>query len=131
MNRTITIWHNPACGTSRNILAFIRSLGIAAWLVCTTASAAPQVGDYASMGVGGWLKVSPGAGQSLKFRIDVLGGNASMCGLEGVIQGSQARVEAFGQSCVIDFKDIPDGLDVSDTTTPGISRGAGGCWRRC
>ena len=27
MNRSITIWHNPACGTSRNVLAFIREAG--------------------------------------------------------------------------------------------------------
>lgn len=26
--RTFTIWHNPACGTSRNVLAFIRAAGI-------------------------------------------------------------------------------------------------------
>jgi arsenate reductase (glutaredoxin) len=25
---TVTIWHNPACGTSRNVLAFIREAGI-------------------------------------------------------------------------------------------------------
>ncbi len=25
---TVTIWHNPACGTSRNVLAMIRSAGI-------------------------------------------------------------------------------------------------------
>jgi arsenate reductase len=25
---TITIWHNPACGTSRNVLAMIRAAGI-------------------------------------------------------------------------------------------------------
>jgi len=103
-------------------MTFLRSLGIAAWLVCATASAAPQTGDYAAMDVGGWLKISPGPGQSLKFRIDVLGGNASMCDVEGAIQGSQARVEAFGQSCVIDFKDIPDGLEVSTTTTPSACR---------
>lgn len=27
-DRTVTIWHNPACGTSRNVLAFIREAGI-------------------------------------------------------------------------------------------------------
>ena len=26
---TVTIWHNPACGTSRNVLAMIRAAGIA------------------------------------------------------------------------------------------------------
>jgi arsenate reductase len=26
--QTVTIWHNPACGTSRNVLAFIREAGI-------------------------------------------------------------------------------------------------------
>ncbi len=25
---TVTIWHNPACGTSRNVLALIRATGI-------------------------------------------------------------------------------------------------------
>ncbi len=25
---TVTIWHNPACGTSRNVLAMIRAAGI-------------------------------------------------------------------------------------------------------
>lgn len=25
---TITIWHNPACGTSRNVLAMIRAAGV-------------------------------------------------------------------------------------------------------
>lgn len=25
---TVTIWHNPACGTSRNVLAIIRAAGI-------------------------------------------------------------------------------------------------------
>lgn len=25
---TVTIWHNPACGTSRNVLAMIRAVGI-------------------------------------------------------------------------------------------------------
>ncbi|GBQ63877.1 arsenate reductase (glutaredoxin) [Komagataeibacter swingsii] len=25
---TVTIWHNPACGTSRNVLAMIRNAGI-------------------------------------------------------------------------------------------------------
>ena len=25
---SVTIWHNPACGTSRNVLAFIREAGI-------------------------------------------------------------------------------------------------------
>jgi arsenate reductase (glutaredoxin) len=28
MTASITIWHNPACGTSRNVLAFIRGAGI-------------------------------------------------------------------------------------------------------
>jgi arsenate reductase (glutaredoxin) len=28
MAQDITIWHNPACGTSRNVLAFIREAGI-------------------------------------------------------------------------------------------------------
>ncbi len=28
MAEGITIWHNPACGTSRNVLAFIREAGI-------------------------------------------------------------------------------------------------------
>jgi len=28
MTGDITIWHNPACGTSRNVLAFIREAGI-------------------------------------------------------------------------------------------------------
>lgn len=28
MNDTVTIYHNPACGTSRNALALIRSAGI-------------------------------------------------------------------------------------------------------
>lgn len=28
MAERITIWHNPACGTSRNVLAFIREAGI-------------------------------------------------------------------------------------------------------
>jgi len=27
MAQSITIWHNPACGTSRNVLAFIREAG--------------------------------------------------------------------------------------------------------
>ena len=25
---TVTIWHNPACGTSRNVLAMIRASGV-------------------------------------------------------------------------------------------------------
>ncbi|MFD1704954.1 arsenate reductase (glutaredoxin) [Methylopila henanensis] len=28
MNETVTIWHNPACGTSRNTLAMIRASGV-------------------------------------------------------------------------------------------------------
>ena len=28
MADSITIWHNPACGTSRNVLAFIREAGL-------------------------------------------------------------------------------------------------------
>jgi arsenate reductase len=30
---TITIWHNPKCGTSRNVLALIRAAGIAPSIV--------------------------------------------------------------------------------------------------
>lgn len=28
MTEAVTIWHNPACGTSRNTLAMIRAAGI-------------------------------------------------------------------------------------------------------
>lgn len=28
MNETVTIWHNPACGTSRNTLAIIQASGV-------------------------------------------------------------------------------------------------------
>ncbi|WP_020186542.1 arsenate reductase (glutaredoxin) [Methylopila sp. 73B] len=28
MSETVTIWHNPACGTSRNTLAMIRAAGV-------------------------------------------------------------------------------------------------------
>ena len=28
MNSTITIYHNPACGTSRNVLGLIRNSGV-------------------------------------------------------------------------------------------------------
>ena len=30
---TVTIWHNPACGTSRNVLAMIRASGVAPTVV--------------------------------------------------------------------------------------------------
>lgn len=30
---TVTIWHNPACGTSRNVLALIRNSGEEPWIV--------------------------------------------------------------------------------------------------
>jgi len=28
MSKVVTIYHNPACGTSRNVLAMIREAGI-------------------------------------------------------------------------------------------------------
>ena len=53
---TVTIWHNPKCATSRNVLAMIRAAGVE-----------PQVVEY--------LKTPPGPAE-LKKIVKATGGSA-------------------------------------------------------
>ena len=64
----VTIYHNPACGTSRNTLGLIRNAGIEPQVIeylRTPPDRATLLSLIAAMGVPVWLQTPTGTSQSV------------------------------------------------------------------
>jgi len=83
---TITIWHNPKCGTSRNVLEMVRASGVE-----------PTVVDYLTTG---WDQatlrlLAEASGQGLKGLLRIKGTRAEALGLLEADADEEAILEAM------------------------------------
>lgn len=83
------------------------------WPVAAQAQIKP--GEYINGAGYGVLSVMPDKGGTLKFELNVVGGNFHTCNLEGVIRNNEARMEESADEklpCIVTFKPQKDGIAV-------------------
>lgn len=92
-----------------------RMLALFAFLPLAALAQAP--GEYVTEGGWGTLVVGPAKGGANPFKIDALGSNFHVCGLEGEIRGGKATLEGEEpkKPCIVTFKSTPTGLEVKGT----------------
>lgn len=74
-------------------------------------------GEYVTEGGWGTLVIGAAKGGANPFKIDALGSNMHVCGLEGEIRGGKATLEGDEpkKPCIVTFKSTPAGIEVKGT----------------
>lgn len=96
-----------------------RNAVLGAVLLGSAAAAQSQIkpGEYVlEQGRSGVLRIAPGAGDTLNFHINTVGGNFHVCELEGVIRKGEAKMPDSANDklpCVVTFKPAAGGVAVA------------------
>jgi arsenate reductase len=96
---TVTIWHNPKCGTSRNVLAMIRATG-----------AEPEVVNY--------LETPPAPGVLAKVA-DALGGARKLLRIRGTPAAELGLEDANDGAILAAMKEDPSLIERPVVMGPG------------
>ena len=93
-----------------------RFLSVLAFLL-PLAAVAQAPGEYVTEGGWGTLVIGPAKGGANAFKLDALGSNFHVCGLEGEIRGGRATLEGEEpkKPCIVTFKATPAGIEVKGT----------------
>lgn len=86
-----------------------------AFIAHAQAQAQVAPGEYVFERGRGTLRITPGSGDTLKFRINTVGGNFHICEVEGVIRNNEARMEESAHEklpCIITFAAQKNGIAV-------------------